>query len=168
MIQIEAYWFDILLLLSFSLHRLLQHEFCQLCCACKEKKNGQKFRFAVGFLKKPLILNIRAEIRLWNSICLCDLLQNGSSCRVVCFLQHQRVTVRFFELHQYTCPVVWYEILAPLVLGEQSFCICHSFTVSFLQQLWHFMGICCYSVLFTHATMLKRRWRITLSVLLSC
>lgn len=64
MIQIEAYWFDILLLVSFSLHQLLQHEFYQLCCACKEKKNGQKFRFVVGFLKKPLILNIRAEIRL--------------------------------------------------------------------------------------------------------
>lgn len=36
-----------------------------------------------------------------------------------------------------------------------SFCVCHSLTVSFLQQLWHFMGICSYSVFFTRTTTMK-------------
>lgn len=45
-------------------------------------------------------------------------------------------------------------LLAPS--GGKSICICHSFIVSFLQQLWLFLGICCCSVFFAHATVTKR------------
>lgn len=45
-------------------------------------------------------------------------------------------------------------LLAPS--GGKSIRICHSFIVSFLQQLWLFLGICCCSVFFAHATVTKR------------
>lgn len=126
----------------------------------KKRKQQWKFRFVVWFLEKPQIFKCGAEIRLWNGLSLCNFMKWH---KVVCFFKNWRVVLTLFEIHICAlCVLVWLEIIMLLApSGGKSVCICHSFIVSFLQQLWHFLWVCC-SVFFAYATVTKRCQRTTL------
>lgn len=121
----------------------------------KKRKQQWKFRFVVRFLEKPQIFKCGAEIRLWNGLSLYNFMKWHE---VVCFFKNWRVALTLFEIHICALRVlVWLEIIILLApCGEKSICICHSFIVSFLQQLWLFLGKSCCSVFFAHATVTKR------------